>query len=56
MPHMATSRQTTKSVPDDVNKFYKLQKTRRLRTGYENECLTNPYLKKCKQLNERKFY
>jgi hypothetical protein len=56
MPHMATSRQTAKSVPVDVNKFYKPQKTRRLRTGYENECLTNPYLNKCKQLNERKFY
>jgi len=56
MPHMATSRRTAKSVPDDVNNFYKPQKIRRLRTDYENECLTNPELKKCKQLNEKKFY
>jgi len=56
MPHMATSRQTTKSVPVDVNKFYKQEKVRRLRTGYQNECLNNPKLKKCKQLIEGKFY
>lgn len=67
MPHMATSQRTAKSVPVnvnkfykqvpvDVNKFYKEKKTRRLRTGYKSECLTNPELKKCKQLIEKKFY
>lgn len=40
----------------DENKFFKEKKPSRLRTGYENECLTNPTLKKCKQLIERKFY
>lgn len=56
MPHITMSRQTTKSVPVDVNKFYKPEKVRSLRTGYQNECLTNPKLKKCKQLIEGKFY
>jgi hypothetical protein len=56
MPNMITSQKTTKSVRVDVNKFYKEKKTKHLRTGYENECLTKPYLNKCKQLNERKFY
>jgi hypothetical protein len=56
MPHITTSRRMLKSVPVDVNKFYKPEKVRRLRTGYQNECLTNPELKKCKQLNEKKFY
>lgn len=56
MPHMTTLQRTAKSVPVDVDKFFKEKKPRRLRTGYENECLTNPELKKCKQLNESKFY
>jgi len=47
MPHLTTAQKIMRSVPRNPG---------RLRTGYENECLTNPYLKKCKQLNERKFY
>jgi alpha/beta superfamily hydrolase len=47
MPHLTTAQKIMRSVPRNPG---------RLRTGYENECLTKPYLKKCKQLNERKFY
>lgn len=47
MPHLTTAQKIMRSVPRNPG---------RLRTGYENECLTNPYLKKCKQLTERKFY
>lgn len=47
MPHLTTAQKIMRSVPRNPG---------RLRTDYENECLTNPYLKKCKQLNERKFY
>lgn len=58
MPHMTTAERTAKSVPVNVNenKFFKEKKFSRLRTGYKNECLTNPELKKCKQLIEKKFY
>lgn len=63
MPHMTTAERTANSVPVNVKekkinltKFFDEKKARRLRTGYKNECLTNPELKKCKQLIEKKFY
>lgn len=63
MPHMTTAERTANSVPVNVKekkinmtKFFDEKKARRLRTDYKNECLTNPELKKCKQLNEKKFY
>ena len=68
MPHMVTAQRTamsvppkkmldtSKSVPRVVDFFKEPKKPQGLRTGYENECLKNPKLKKCKQLNESKFY